>query len=270
MRTQRSFVKIYRGTPPISVEREQEMTPKSNTLFHFTQNMETLKHILRGGFWPRYCLEDVSWLGYEQHDYVAYPMVCFCEIPLSRISDHVEFYGRFGIGLTRQWAEKNGLNPVFYVSGGNNISGSFRAFNELATIKDNDKLTIELKTVMRELLAFTKPTVGKMFYEDRPVEKVFYQESEWRYVPKQSEVRPYIIKKQHDNEDLRSALNDKTKEFAMLKIAPSDIRYIFVRQDSDIPEIVNFIQGELDHFTGADQKVLASRVVSLESLHYDM
>ncbi|ORL68519.1 hypothetical protein B7H19_15690 [Pseudomonas putida] len=246
------------------------MTPKSNALFHFTKSMETLKHILRGGFWPRYCLEDVSWLGYEQYDYVAYPMVCFCEIPLSRISDHVDFYGKFGVGLTRQWAEKNGLNPVFYVSGGNNITGTFRAFNELATIKDNDTLTINLKTVMRELLAFSKPTVGKMFYEEQPVDKVFYQESEWRYVPKHPEVTPYVTRKKHDDEDVRISLNEKTRQHAMLKIAPSDVRYIFVRQDSDIPEVINFIQAELDHHPSADLKVLMSRVVSLESLRYDM
>lgn len=53
------------------------MTPKSNALFHFTKNVETLKLILKGGFWPRYCLEDVAWLGYEQFSYIGYPMVCF-------------------------------------------------------------------------------------------------------------------------------------------------------------------------------------------------
>ncbi|MNM52638.1 hypothetical protein D3C81_637230 [compost metagenome] len=246
------------------------MTPKSSALFHFTKSMETLKHILRGGFWPRYCLEDVSWLGYDEFDYVAYPMVCFCEIPLSRISDHVDFYGSFGIGLTRQWAEKNGLNPVFYVSGGNNIAGSFRSFNELATIKGDNVLTDKLKTVLREFLAFSKPTVGKMFYEDRPVEKLFYQESEWRYVAKHPDIQPYVIRKNHDDEEVRSDLNDKTREHSMLKIAPSDIRYIFVRQDADIPEIINFIHVELDDHPGADQKLLMSRVVSLESLRYDI
>lgn len=246
------------------------MTPKSNALFHFTKSMETLKHILRGGFWPRYCLEDVSWLGYEDFDYVAYPMVCFCEIPLSRISDHVDFYGSFGIGLTRQWAEKNGLNPVFYVSGGNNIAGAFRAFNELATIKDNNDLTDSLKTVMREFLAFSKPTIGKMLYEDKPIEKLFYQESEWRYVAKHADVHPYVTRHDFEDEKLRNTLNKSSGDYAMLKIAPSDVRYIFVRQDSDIPEVINFIQAELDSHPGADLKVLMSRVVSLESLRYDL
>ena len=246
------------------------MKPKSNALFHFTKSSETLKSILKGGFWPRYCLEDVSWLGYEQFTFVAYPMVCFCEIPLSRISDHVDFYGDFGIGLTRQWAEKNGLNPVFYVSGGNVITDAFRSFNELATIKDNDELSVKLKDVMRELFAFTKPTIGKMIVEDAPVEKIFYQESEWRYVAKNPEVKPYAVRVNFDVEALRDALNERTRLHCMLRMSPADIRYIFVRQDSDIPDIINFIQTDLDFYPGADLKLLMSRVVSLESIRLDM
>ena len=51
---------------------------------------------------------------------------------------------------------------------------------------------------------------------------------------------------------------------------PNDIKYIFVKSDSDIPNIVNFIQSELDNYPGVDQKILMSRVVSLESLHQDL
>lgn len=246
------------------------MSPKSNALFHFTKSAETLKHILRGGFWPRYCLEDVAWLGYEKFTYVAYPMVCFCDIPLSRISDHVNFYGDFGIGLTRQWAERNGLNPVFYVAGGNVVTSAFRSFNELSSMKDNLQLTEKLKNVMREFLAFSKPTTGKMIVEDTPVEKLFYQESEWRYVAKAPEIKPYTLREQFDDIEIRDGLNDATRQHCMLKVAPADIRYIFVRQDSDIPDVINFIQTDLDHYPSSDLKLLMSRVVSLESIRLDM
>ncbi|WP_025822242.1 abortive infection system antitoxin AbiGi family protein [Shewanella marina] len=93
------------------------MQPKSHTLFHFTKNLEFLKDILRNGFWPRYCLEDVKWYnGNESQS--AYPIICFCDIPLSRVDEHVNFYGHFGIGVTREWAKLNKLAPVIYLNEG--------------------------------------------------------------------------------------------------------------------------------------------------------
>lgn len=92
------------------------MDPRSHTLFHFTKSSKVLKLILKNGFWPRYCLEDVSWMGMDAEDaeYVAFPAVCFCDIPLSRIDEHVAFYGAFGIGLRKEWAVINNLNPILY------------------------------------------------------------------------------------------------------------------------------------------------------------
>jgi len=91
-------------------------SPRAISLFHFTKSMDVLQTILKEGFWPRYCLEDVQWQGHDTYEFVAYPMVCFCDIPISRISEHVGFYGSYGIGLTKQWGIKNNLNPVFYFS----------------------------------------------------------------------------------------------------------------------------------------------------------
>lgn len=65
----------------------------------------------------------------NMHDFVAFPMVCFCDIPLSRIDEHIGFYGKFGIGMTRKWAEQNGLNPVLYASGSNNLTKELLGLN---------------------------------------------------------------------------------------------------------------------------------------------
>ncbi|VEA74309.1 Protein of uncharacterised function (DUF2743) [Salmonella enterica subsp. arizonae] len=115
------------------------MKPKSETLFHFTKSSDVLEVILEDGFWPRFCLEDVSWLGFTEYDYVSYPMVCFCDIPLSRISEHVDFYGSFGLGMSKDWAEKNGLNPVFYVSRSSATSKTLRKLNNpIIKLSDED------------------------------------------------------------------------------------------------------------------------------------
>ena len=111
------------------------MNPKSHTLFHFTKNSEVLKLIIQNGFWPRYCLEDVGWLGYKEFDFIAYPMVCFCDIPLSRVDEHVNFYGEFGIGLTKEWAKSNKLTPILYVAPNHHIPQTFRDIVDLTFLK---------------------------------------------------------------------------------------------------------------------------------------
>jgi len=246
------------------------MKPKSNTLFHFTKSSEKLKLILKNGFWPRYCLEDIKWLGYEEFDYIAYPMVCFCDIPLSRISEHIDFYGGFGVGVTRQWAHANGLNPVLYTAGNNHIVDSFRELNDQSNEFREKEKTELAKTTLRYLLAHSKPTSGTMVVDGKPVNKDFYQESEWRYVPKHKSIEAYSTRSSFDDRDVNEKANSLTKENCIIKASPQDIRYIFVRSDSDIPSIINFLQTELDHFPNADLKILMSRVVSLESLTVDI
>lgn len=246
------------------------MKPKSNNLFHFTKSRETLKLMMKYGFWPRYCLEDVNWIGWSKHEYVAYPMVCFCDIPLSRISEHVAFYGEFGIGLSRQWAESNGLNPVLYIAGENRMAASFRELNEHANKFEEGTDRTAAKVTMRYLLAHSKPTSGRMVVEGKPVEKAFYQESEWRYVPKHQSIAAYLLKTQFEDLSVLEKNNELTKKHCLINFGPQDIRYIFVKSDSDIPDIVNFIQVELDRYPGVDQKILMSRIVSLESLSEDL
>lgn len=247
------------------------MHPKSDTLFHFTKSRETLKQILKGAFWPRYCLEDVGWLGYSSYDYIAYPMVCFCDIPLSRIADHVAFYGNFGVGVTREWGRMNGLNPVFYVSGENHVATALRDLNSApANLTGNDDFIKQSKVTMRYIYAHTKPTIGNMVVDGRPVEKAFYQESEWRYIPKHSKVTTHLLKADFETPENLAKYNEKTRNHAMLEFAPKDVRYIFVKNDADIPDIINFIETELDHHPRADHKILMSRVISLESFSGDL
>ena len=249
------------------------MKPKSHTLFHFTKSRDTLKLVLKNGFWPRYCLEDIRWMGEEEHSYISYPMVCFCDIPLSRIEEHVGFYGQFGLGLTKQWAESNGLNPIMYISPGNNLSKAFDELNDHANkLEDGEENSaLELaKVTMRYLFAHTKPLEGTMVIDAAPVQKEFYQESEWRYVPKNIEIDEYLIKSHFEDADKLKEANNKTKQHCLLKFTPKDIKYIFVKSDSDIPDVINFIQTEMDEYPGADLKVLMSRVTSLESISNDV
>jgi Putative abortive phage resistance protein AbiGi, antitoxin len=245
------------------------MTPRSSTLFHFTKSRETLKLILAGGFWPRYCVEDIRWVGQADAPTIAFPMVCFCDIPLSRISDHVNFYGQYGLGMTREWATANSLNPVLYIAGENPICSELRALNRHTNkLVGNDK--VEAKDSLRYLYAHTKPSRGVMVVDGTPVEKDFYLESEWRHVPKAPELTAYLRADVFEDPDKLIIENKKTDEHCRLKFTPRDVKYIFVKSDADIPELINFIQADMDHLPHSETKVLMSRITSLESIQEDV
>lgn len=245
------------------------MTPRSSTLFHFTKSRETLKLILDGGFWPRYCTEDMRWLGQENAQTIAFPMVCFCDIPLSRISDHVNFYGQYGLGMTREWATANALNPVFYLAGENPVSAELRRLGIHANHLKAEEQE-KAKDSLRYLYAHVKPSQGIMTVDGSPVEKDFYLESEWRHVPRSTDIRDYLHANAFEDPAKLEKHNQASKDHCSLKFTPKDVKYIFVKSDADIPDLINFIQVALDRYPGSDTKVLMSRVTSLESIQADI
>lgn len=97
-------MKVYNGTL------------SSSNLYHFTREKKFLKSILENGFYPRTSIENLSFL---MHNYtrafIGVPMVCFCDIPINLIEEHTNQYGRYGIGLSKEWGIRNGLNPVQYI-----------------------------------------------------------------------------------------------------------------------------------------------------------
>jgi hypothetical protein len=89
--------------------------PRTTCLFHFTESLDILCKILKEGFWPQYSLEDIAWLN-GPVPRLAWPMVSFCDIPITRLHDHTKFYGCYGIGLWREQLIPTGVSPVTYVT----------------------------------------------------------------------------------------------------------------------------------------------------------
>jgi len=83
----------------------------SETLFHLTGSFDILKLILKNGFQARYIYEKLP--GRK----LAYftKTICFCDIPLSLIKEHVNWYGTYGIGINKSISRGKGLSPVLYV-----------------------------------------------------------------------------------------------------------------------------------------------------------
>lgn len=216
------------------------MNPKSHTLFHFTSSLDNLLKILDAGFWPKYCQEDFRWYNNDL-GYIAYPMVCFCDIPLTRITEHTRFYGRFGIGMKRDWAIRNGLNPVMYLTYHSPIRAhvlNFARQDKVYPVESDQKTHVD---AVLNLISMIKPIDGYMEVGSPPAlaHKEFYLENEWRYVPRLEQGRICIpIQNFRDSKD---SYNDYTYKNCMLKFGHSDIEYIFVEDEQAINTMLDHL-----------------------------
>jgi len=161
----------------------------ANTLFHFTSSIDNLRSILTNHFSPRYSLENIGFLSKKESIDIAIPMVCFCDIPLSQIIDHVNVYGEYAVGLTKDWAIRNGISPILYLYFESNTMKFIPEFFKTSTIfakirkeisgKDSNS---EVKSLLR-FMCHCKDYEGSMWRNGEKIDRVLYNENEWRYVP---------------------------------------------------------------------------------------
>lgn len=78
-----------------------------SSLFHYT-DFNSLKRILAEGLVPNYCSEDLTVRG--RKFVIGLPMVCFCDIPLTRTDEFTKRYGRSGSG---QWVRGRFSDPLY-------------------------------------------------------------------------------------------------------------------------------------------------------------
>ena len=106
----------------------------TNSLFHFTKKVNNIFSILENDFYPQYCIEEIIDCIYHVDggtldSRLGVPMVCFCDIPLSQINKHTTYYGNYAIGLTKDWAKRNKINPVLYMYPNSGFTDYFRRSN---------------------------------------------------------------------------------------------------------------------------------------------
>ena len=92
---------------------------------------------------------------------------------------------------------------------------------------------------------FNKPYAGHRIVEGQYTDEwvTFYNEREWRYIPalpKLSELglRPFLTETEYNNSKLREACAYKVASNCRLGFQPNDIKYLVVRDDS---EVVSFV-----------------------------
>ena len=246
------------------------MSISANTLFHFTTK-ENLYSILKSNFSPRYSLEDLSNATPRRSVYKeAYiPMVCFCDLLFSQIKDHIDFYGDYGLGLRKDWGIKNGISPIVYVP---LESASAAHIQSIATVtgsrlkNSNDRKLIRQQ--LQNFYKFVKPYNGHI--ENRKTKrtelKIFYNEREWRYVPKGFQVLP----EKKTSKAILDSRNTLMQREDKLTFEARDIKYIIVRNEDEIPDFADFIEKSLNQFELPERKLLISKLISVQHIKDDM
>lgn len=311
------------------------MALSSSSLFHFTKGgIETLKAILSDGFRINYSLEihpkeyvDSTMYSknvlnphlttnYEpdgskspqEYVNIKIPMTCFCDIPLSSAKSHSEKYGAYAIGLTKEWAVKNGINPVFYVARNSMVAKEFwQKMNLTTTRKASEVYNIPLQSGEKmelKLFGYNSDTeeiiddhgfiypvyslylkpVGEQVNNPQTSTYANYQdEKEWRYIPD----RPYILR--HIKTDRRlwdrmyyqkflrnyqMSSKEREPKYANLAFDLDDITFIIVKQDIEIPIVLDLLlekyKTNSDNLIDPKLAMAISKIISFERIEKDI
>lgn len=217
------------------------ITPQqsADTLFHFVGELEHLTSILKNdALIPRYCMENVDYLQIP-HKCIAYPMICFCDINLHKIHEHVKFYGGYGIAFSKIWGINRGIQPVQYV---NNCSALCKDFSEAFRMAEGSTYTDKAHDFLLSQMCFLKPIEGNMERKSKSIHKNFTDECEWRFVPGvSSEELPQVLV---DDDVVRKELFSKSlieAKNVWLNFLFDDIKYIIVKNREDADKIIKII-----------------------------
>lgn len=290
----------------------------ANTLFHFTSTLDVLLKVLETGFRPSYSCE----FGKATNGRVKesnIPMVCFCDLPLSTIEkhssgynweykgkpQHFKGYGKYGIGLSKDWGRRAQLNPVTYITnesqyldwaiGLNSISSGI--VKDTETWKTIDKVSpnqltnrkkisdrqnasdsIKGKSFVMKQMAYSLFNFMKL-YQNLQTGQRYYDEREWRFVPPivgmtgaESHFFPALITSDFtDIEVEKNKFQDKLNNDIRNRLAfdANDIKYIIINKDDDIKALIELMEGLPTKYKKTEIKRLTSRILTSEQIHED-
>ncbi len=244
------------------------MSISPSTLFHFT-NKKGLKGILKDNFKMKYCLEKLP--NRQKSGSIAIPMVSFCDIKISEIKEHIEKYGKYGIGLSKEWANQKKLSPVFYQNLNSGFSnGLIRNMSDFAMSDTEDRF----KDIIFDLLRLSKEYEGTLKRGDNIISEKyrFADEREWRYVPEMNMNRKFpdfLLEFDYNTADKKRIANSKLSG-ERLYFNANQIMYLIVKEESEINDLIthirtvkgkNYMPDEIDRLT--------TRIISCERILND-
>ena len=220
----------------------------ANILCKYMDELGFLCEILKASaIKPRYVEEIIDYLDIADFSSITIPMICFCDIPFSKVSEHTKNYGRFGIAFYKEKCFSKNVQPVTYINPNSNYFSDFRdTINKLIVSEDilEDKWLF-LSDFMLTQLAYSKPIVGDMNTKTGKKTLLFKDECEWRYIPNLPEDMDLVLKPEEASPEGREIFNkalasDKCKD-TWFSFTPDEICYLIVSNESEASDLIDFI-----------------------------
>ena len=270
------------------------MSLSSNSLFHFTNSLDTVRLILTDKFYGSFCKEVLHYK--TEAVPLIIPMISFCDIPLTTIARYNK-YGKYGIGLKKDWGIKNQLNPVFYLEKNSSLADSLikslyasldiisfsephltqikkridavnnnSNYNQFLKKQELQKLQQELKrhdnmaNSMRHIiysLFYTKHYSDDLERNGQIINDYrFYDEREWRFLP---EFQCAVCELRRTEEEYKQWRGDPTKPKPILQevnlsFCFADIEHIIIEKNDEAKVIRDIIKSIPDDKCPQDVK----------------
>ncbi|BAU55412.1 abortive infection system antitoxin AbiGi family protein [Mucilaginibacter gotjawali] len=245
------------------------MPISTNSIIHYTDTIAKLEAILVEGLGIKYCAEKLALHG-ESHSHAAHPMISFCDVPLSQSYKHFSAYGKYGIGLSKTWANNMGVNPVLYIESKSSISKTIKNLITERRKKDSNLTDVQKDEILR-IKCFTKNYSGPLKRKEMNEKNYrFYDEREWRLVPEAEQLdgaKFSVSLSAYEKE--KDDYNDKIKDMRFT-FMPNDISYIIVDKTQEIPQIINKLRSEYSNrCTAQELDILFSKISSTEQILSD-
>ncbi|MFC2004566.1 abortive infection system antitoxin AbiGi family protein [Chloroflexota bacterium] len=218
-----------------------------DSLFHFTPSLDNLLGILKNTFYPRYCYEEFDLIDNDAQPFCedAIPMVCFCDIPLSQLMSHINTYGKYGLGMSKAWGVREGLNPVIYFKQNSHLAKKLSVITN-THIWGNDSTSQAFK----EAMLYIKPYEGTLYRGGHAVKENvrFYDEHEWRYMLDRkimvtNGIRPSIQSHIYRNPVELANANRKLETYrTRLSFNANDVKYIIINYEGQINSMVEALR----------------------------
>lgn len=235
-------------------------TISANTLFHFTDKKGNILQILENGFMPHKCKEFNS---FSPNRYWHVPMVCFCDIPLSQIKEHTDWYGEYAIGMRKDWAIHKSVTPVLYFNEDTTLHKTI--IDNIEKILSEQPFPQEMENLLYHY-AYMKPYKGEQIHkkDNNKKEKCFYDEREWRFVPPIDHVTSFLSSYFGDKDSL---IYETLHE---LEFKPNNVNYIIVSKENEISLLIKNIRSIMESKYEQDEiDTLITRIISMERIRED-
>lgn len=247
------------------------MAISTNSIIHYTKSIDSLQQILENGFKVKYCYEKIE---SSENGFLhsAFPMVSFCDIPLSQVKQHIESYGEFGIGLKKEWAKSKKLSPVLYFDRDSELMNYLRVeFERLIEKKNKKEIDASDFDHLASIIAYSKNYEADLVRNGNKIKNYrFYNEREWRYVPNKivlGKALPFVAEQDYSKD--KKKYND-TLDHIRLSFETKDISYIIVKNDSDIKVITQAIRNLFsDKCTMQEIEILLTRIITTDQIIFD-